>query len=77
MKGLSISPRTLRRFKRTSIQTKTRQVRNIETKANPCFNVQKPNGEPFLIRKLAKQDIQLKALHDLEWIFSELLENSV
>lgn len=76
MKGLSISPKTLRRFKRTSIQKKTVQVRKIETKTEPWFNVQKPDEEAFLIRKLFKQEVQLKTLHDLEWIFSEVLENS-
>jgi hypothetical protein len=77
MTGISIRPSTLRRYKGRYIQRKTVQVRKIETDAKPWFNVQKPNEEAFLMRKLLKQEVQLKALKDLEWILSEALENRI
>ena len=77
MRGISIRPQTLRKFKKTSIP-ETIQVRKIETKAKPSwFNIQKPNEESLLIRKLLRKEEKLKTLHDLEWIFSEILEKYI
>lgn len=76
MGHLGVRPSTLRRYKNVSIPKRAIQDRNIQTEAKPYVNIQKPNEKKFLIRKLLKQEQQLKVLKDLEWILSEALENS-